>query len=100
MATQRDFKDRSIRKANLIQARYEHEIQELISKQQWYQKHQINISKEDEFEYQQLCQQTLFRLHVLEERLKRFVTIHIYNIHFDRQQSIVEDVERGLMILL
>jgi hypothetical protein len=56
-----------------MQARYETEIQELISKQQWYQKHQIGMSKEDELEYQRLCQEAQFRLHILEERLKRFV---------------------------
>ena len=71
VAAQRDFKDRSIRKANLMQARYETEIQELIAKQQWYQKHQIGLSKEDELEYQRLCQEAQFRLHILEERLKR-----------------------------
>ncbi|CAF3475818.1 unnamed protein product [Rotaria socialis] len=71
VAAQRDFKDRSIRKANLMQARFESEIQELISKQQWYQKHQIGMSKEDELEYQRLCQEAQFRLHILEERLKR-----------------------------
>ena len=73
IAAQRDFKDRSIRKANLMQARYESEIQELISKQQWYQKHQIGMTKEDELEYQRLCQEAQFRLHILEERLKRLV---------------------------
>jgi hypothetical protein len=56
-----------------MQARYESEIQELISKQQWYQKHQIGMSKEDELEYQRLCQEAQFRLHILEERLKRYV---------------------------
>ncbi|CAF2532014.1 unnamed protein product [Rotaria sp. Silwood2] len=71
LAAQRDFKDRSIRKANLMQARYESEIQELVSKQQWYQKHQIGMSKEDELEYQRLCQEAEFRLRTLEERLKR-----------------------------
>jgi len=60
-----------------MQARYENEIQELISKQQWYQKHQIGMSKEDELEYQRLCQEAQFRLHILEERLKRLIEIHI-----------------------
>ncbi len=84
MATQRDFKDRSIRKANLMQARYETEIQELISKQQWYQKNQIGMSKEDELEYQRLCQEAQFRLHILEERLKRLATeFPRQKFHFD-----------------
>ena len=82
IAAQRDFKDRQIRKANLMQARYESEIQELISKQQWYQKHQIGMSKEDELEYQRLCQEAQFRLHILEERLKRFeIFLSLKNFH-------------------
>lgn len=71
VAAQRDFKDRSIHKANLMQARYESEIQQLISKQQWYQTQQIGMTKEDELEYQRLCQEDQFCLHILEERLKR-----------------------------
>ncbi len=74
VTAQRDIKDRATRKANLMQARYESEIQELISKQQWYQKHQNVMTKEDELEYQRLCQESQFRLHILEERLKRFVS--------------------------
>ena len=80
VSAQRDFKDRSIRKANLMQARYENEIQELISKQQWYQKNQIGMSKEDELEYQRLCQEAQFRLHILEERLKRFEEFSCTNL--------------------
>ena len=56
-----------------MQARYESEIQDLVAKQQWYQKHQIGMTKEDELEYQRLCQEAQFRLHILEERLDRFV---------------------------
>lgn len=75
VAAQRDFKDRSIRKANLMQARYENEVQQLTSKQQWFQKHQIGMSKEDEIEYQRLCEEAQFRLRILEDRLKRFVFV-------------------------
>ena len=56
-----------------MQARYESEIQELILKQQWYQKHQVGMTKEDELEYQRVCQDAQFRLHILEERIKRLV---------------------------
>ena len=75
----RDFKERSIRKANLMQARYESEIQELFTKQQWYQKHQIGMTKEDELEYQRLCQEAQFRLHILEERLDRSVQMSSFD---------------------
>ena len=55
-----DFKNHSIRQANLMQTRYENEIEELIAKQ----KHQLSISE---------CEQAKFRLQILEERLKQFV---------------------------
>jgi hypothetical protein len=56
---EQDFKNHSIRRANLMQSRYENEIDELIIKQ----KHQLSISD---------CEQTKFRLEILEERLKQF----------------------------
>jgi hypothetical protein len=73
IAASNDLKQRSIGKANLMQARYESEVQDLVTKQQWYQKHQIGMTKEDELEYQRVCQEAQFRLHILEERLERFV---------------------------
>ena len=80
-----------------MQARYESEIQELISKQQWYQKHQIGMSKEDELEYQRLCQEAQFRLHILEERLKRFVknilqTINQYFLFLDTKNWLQRNI--------
>ncbi|VDI74883.1 Hypothetical predicted protein [Mytilus galloprovincialis] len=67
----KDLKDRLINKANLIQARYEKETQMLTEKQAWYHQNQLSCNKEDEEKYMTFCQETLFKIHMLELRLAR-----------------------------
>ncbi|XP_006148503.1 dynein regulatory complex subunit 7 isoform X5 [Tupaia chinensis] len=66
-----DFKQRLIDKANLIQARFERETQELQKKQQWYQENQVTLTAEDEDLYLSYCSQAMFRIRILEQRLNR-----------------------------
>ncbi|XP_055001900.1 dynein regulatory complex subunit 7 [Sorex araneus] len=66
-----DFKERLIDKANLIQARFEKETQELQKKQQWYQENQMTLTTEDEDVYLSYCSQAMFRIRILEQRLNR-----------------------------
>ncbi|XP_001632291.2 dynein regulatory complex subunit 7 [Nematostella vectensis] len=66
-----DLKQRLIDKANLIQARFEKETQELQRKQSWYQQNQISMTNEDEEEYLNFCSEAMFRIHILEQRLNR-----------------------------
>nr|BAC04026.1 unnamed protein product [Homo sapiens] len=66
-----DFKQRLINKANLIQARFEKETQELQKKQQWYQENQVTLTPEDEDLYLSYCSQAMFRIRILEQRLNR-----------------------------
>eukprot|EP00079_Xenopus_tropicalis_P024210 XP_012816760.1 PREDICTED: dynein regulatory complex subunit 7 isoform X1 [Xenopus tropicalis] len=66
-----DMKQRLIEKANLIQARFEKETQELQKKQQWYHQNQMSMSKEDEEAYLDYCSEAMFRIHILETRLNR-----------------------------
>uniref|UniRef100_A0A2K5S8Y7 Dynein regulatory complex subunit 7 n=1 Tax=Cebus imitator TaxID=2715852 RepID=A0A2K5S8Y7_CEBIM len=66
-----DFKQRLINKANLIQARFEKETQELQKKQQWYQENQVTLTPEDEDQYLSYCSQAMFRIRILEQRLNR-----------------------------
>ena len=42
-------------------------------KQQWYQTNQINMSREDEQEYLEYCADAMFRIHILELRLNRYL---------------------------
>ncbi|XP_026802213.3 dynein regulatory complex subunit 7, partial [Pangasianodon hypophthalmus] len=66
-----NLKQRLIDKANLIQARFEKETQELLQKQQWYQKNQFNLTKQDEEAYLAYCSETMFRIKILKLRLSR-----------------------------
>ncbi|XP_032280441.1 dynein regulatory complex subunit 7 isoform X2 [Halichoerus grypus] len=66
-----DFKQRLIDKANLIQARFEKETQELQKQQQWYQENQVTLTAEDEDWYLSYCSQAMFRIRILEQRLNR-----------------------------
>ncbi|XP_007946245.1 dynein regulatory complex subunit 7 [Orycteropus afer afer] len=66
-----DFKQRLIDKANLIQARFEKESQELQKKQQWYQENQVTLTPEDKDLYLSYCSQAMFRIRILEQRLSR-----------------------------
>ncbi|XP_030059427.1 dynein regulatory complex subunit 7 isoform X3 [Microcaecilia unicolor] len=66
-----DLKERLINQANIIQARFEKETQELQKKQQWYQQNQISMTKEDEETYLAYCSEVMFRIHILEIRLNR-----------------------------
>ncbi|XP_065069130.1 dynein regulatory complex subunit 7-like [Rhopilema esculentum] len=66
-----DLKQRLIEKANLIQARFEKETQDLQKKQTWYQQNQMNMTKEDEEDYLNFCSEAMFRIHILELRLSR-----------------------------
>nr|XP_027794968.1 dynein regulatory complex subunit 7 isoform X1 [Marmota flaviventris]XP_027794969.1 dynein regulatory complex subunit 7 isoform X1 [Marmota flaviventris] len=66
-----DFKQRLIDKANLIQARFEKETQELQKKQQWYQENQVTLTPEDEDLYLSDCSQAMFCIRILEQRLNR-----------------------------
>ncbi|KAM4722226.1 dynein regulatory complex subunit 7 isoform 2-T2 [Rhinophrynus dorsalis] len=66
-----DLKQRLIERANLMQARFEKETQELQKKQQWYQQNQLSMSKEDEDTYLGYCTEAMFRIQILESRLNR-----------------------------
>ena len=49
------------------------ETGELQKKQTWYQENQMNLTKEDEEDYLNFCSEAMFRIHILELRLNRFV---------------------------
>uniref|UniRef100_A0A671YPR0 Dynein regulatory complex subunit 7 n=1 Tax=Sparus aurata TaxID=8175 RepID=A0A671YPR0_SPAAU len=65
-----EFKQRLVEHANLIQERYEKETQELQEKQQWYQKNQLNMTKQQEEEYQNFCSEKTLQIHVAKKRLR------------------------------
>ena len=64
------MKMRMIQKANVIQERFTQETQELERRQSLYNKKQShNNNKSEEEEYVNFCQDSTFRIHILEKRL-------------------------------
>ena len=67
--------------ANLIQGRFERETEELQQRQGWYKARQGSITKEEEAEYISYCHDSMFRIHILEQRLNRCTAIHVHVHH-------------------
>jgi hypothetical protein len=65
------LKDRLIERANIIQARHEEETAALAKRQTNFQRDREQMSREDEEEYERQCEESMFRIHILEQRLKR-----------------------------
>ena len=65
----------------------------LTEKQAWYHQNQLSCNKEDEEKYMTFCQETLFKIHMLELRLARYLDI-LVNKHklkaFMNNQSLSE----------
>ena len=49
------------------------ETAELQKKQAWYQQNQVSMQKDDEEEYLTYCSEAMFRIHILELRLNRYI---------------------------
>jgi hypothetical protein len=65
------LKDRLIDRANIIQARHDHETAVLAKRQANYQRDRDVLTREEEEEYDRACDESAFRLHILEQRMKR-----------------------------
>ncbi|XP_021263685.1 dynein regulatory complex subunit 7 [Numida meleagris] len=66
-----DFKNRLVSKANIIQAHFEKEVEELQKKNQQFQENQNQLSKEEEAAFLADYSETMFRIHILALRLDR-----------------------------
>ena len=65
------LKDRLIERANIIQARHDEETAALAKRQANFQRDRDQMSQEEEEEYEKACEESMFRIHILEQRLKR-----------------------------
>mmetsp|Transcript_46212 Transcript_46212/g.88190 ORF Transcript_46212/g.88190 Transcript_46212/m.88190 type:complete len:1493 (-) Transcript_46212:386-4864(-) len=65
------LKDRLIERANIIQARHDEETAALAKRQTNFQRDRDNMGRPEEEEYEQACEESMFRIHILEQRLKR-----------------------------
>lgn len=67
----KDLRMRLVDMANIIQGRFEHETEELQRKQAWYKANQSSLTREKEAGYISQCNEAMFRIHILEQRLNR-----------------------------
>lgn len=65
------LKERLIARANILQSRYDEEQQFLLRKQANYQRDRDIITREEEERYEKECEEAMFRIKILEQRLKR-----------------------------
>jgi hypothetical protein len=65
------LKDRLIERANTIQSRHDEETAALAKRQANFQRDRDQLSRAEEEEYERACEESMFRIHVLEQRLKR-----------------------------
>ena len=56
-------------KANRLQAQFDSMTEELSRKQAWYKANQTSITRETEADYIADCNDALFKIHILEQRL-------------------------------
>lgn len=66
----KDLKNRLIEKANRIQARFDSETAELQKRQNFYNDNRFQNAEEEEM-YVTFCNDAMFRIHVLEQRLNQ-----------------------------
>lgn len=67
----RALKERLIARANILQSRYDEEQQFLLRKQANYQRDRDIITREEEEKYERECEDAMFRIKILESRLRR-----------------------------
>ncbi|MEW5310705.1 MAG: hypothetical protein WDW38_002476 [Sanguina aurantia] len=65
------LKDRLIERANIIQARLDEESTALAKRQQNFNRDRDQMSAEEEEEYERASEESMFRISILEKRLKR-----------------------------
>ncbi|KAK9811814.1 hypothetical protein WJX72_010643 [[Myrmecia] bisecta] len=65
------LKDRLVERANIIQARHDEERATLNKRQANFQRDRDQMTREEEEEYERACEESMFRIHILDKRLKR-----------------------------
>ncbi|GFR42728.1 hypothetical protein Agub_g3646 [Astrephomene gubernaculifera] len=65
------LKDRLIERANIIQARLDEETAALAKRQQNFHRDRDQMSASEEEEYERQTEESMFRIHILERRLRR-----------------------------
>ena len=70
----KDKRQSLVDKANRLQTQFDTETETLSRKQAWYKANQSSITRDTEADYTAFCNDTLFRIHILEQRLNMSVS--------------------------
>ena len=67
----RALHDRLIEREHIIQARHDEETASLAKRQTNFQRDRDQMTPQEEQEYEKACEESMFRIHILEQRIKR-----------------------------
>ena len=73
----RSLKDRLVERANIVQSRLDEENQALSKRQAAFQRNRDHMDPSDEAEYERYCQDAMFRIQILEQRLDRHTELSL-----------------------
>jgi len=73
----RSLKDRLVERANIVQSRLDDENQALSKRQAAFQRNRDHMDPSDEAEYERYCQEAMFRIQILEQRLDRHTELSL-----------------------
>ena len=73
----RSLKDRLVERANIVQSRLDDENQQLSKRQAAFQRNRDHMDPSDEAEYERYCQEAMFRIQILEQRLDRHTELSL-----------------------
>jgi len=76
-ASHLSLKDRLVERANIVQSRLDEENQALSKRQAAFQRNRDHMDPSDEAEYERYCQEAMFRIQILEQRLDRHTELSL-----------------------
>lgn len=79
----KSFKEHLLEKAQIVQQRNDYETALYQKRQQEYQLHQETMTMEEHESFKKFCEETLFRIQILEKRLNKVIYfLGLYLIFF------------------
>ena len=73
----RSLKERLVERANIVQSRLDEENAALSKRQAQFQRTRDQLEAADEAEYERYCQEAMFRIQILEQRLDRHTELSL-----------------------
>ena len=72
------LKERLVERANIVQSRLDEENAALSKRQAAFQRNRDHMEQSDEVEYERYCQEAMFRIQILEQRLDRHTELSLH----------------------